>query len=496
MSLPHADSPLDRRQAGLLLHPTSLPAGVGNGDLGPEAYRFVDFLGAAGFTVWQTLPLGPTHAELSPYRCQSAHAGNELLISLQRLEEEGLLPRDGGPAAAESPTAYRRRRLGEAYRVYRSRGHEGHRRQCEEFAHRHRYWLDDYILYQVLREAHEGRPWWEWPAGLRDRKPAALSKARESRAAAIEQRRFEQFVFFRQWGDLRRYANERGVQVFGDIPLYVADDSADVWAQRHFFLLDDAGRPTVVAGVPPDYFSPTGQRWGNPQYDWGRLQAEGFIWWVERLRTQLEQFDLLRIDHFRGLEAYWEIPAWDNTAVNGHWVKAPGDALLRVLRESFHRLPLVAEDLGYITAEVDALRDKFGLPGMKVLQFAFGGAADNPYLPHNHTVNSVVYTGTHDNNTTLGWFHELDGGTRQHVLDYLGCTAEAMPTALCRTALASPARLAVLPMQDVLRLGAEQRMNAPGTSAHNNWRWRFSWDQVGAGSDRFFRHMMGLYGRV
>ena len=496
MSPVPSHSPLDRRRAGVLLHPTSLPGAVGNGDLGPDAFRFVDFLQAAGFTVWQTLPLGPTHEDLSPYRCQSVHAGNELLISLHRLEEDGLLPRDGGPRQDESPGAYRRRRLAEAFRVYRSPGHDGVRGECDDFANRHAYWLDDYALYQALGDAHQGRPWWEWPQGLRDRDPAALGEARRALATPIDQCRFEQFVFYRQWGRLRRYANERDVLIFGDIPLYVADDSADVWAQRRFFRLDGGGRPTVVAGVPPDYFSPTGQRWGNPQYDWDRLQAEGFGWWIERLRTQLEQFDLLRIDHFRGIEAYWEIPAWDNTAVNGRWVSAPGEALLRSLGEAFHRLPLIAEDLGFITPEVDALRDRFALPGMKVLQFAFGGAADNPYLPHNHRANAVVYTGTHDNNTTLGWFHELDAGTRQHVLEYLGCTAEGMPTGLCRAALGSVARLAMLPMQDLLRLGADQRMNAPGTHAESNWRWRFSWDQLGNGAERFYRHMIGLYGRI
>jgi 4-alpha-glucanotransferase len=479
-----------------LLHPTSLPGGPGNGDLGPDAYRFVDFLVASGFTVWQTLPLGPTHHELSPYRCQSAHAGNTLLISLDRLQEEGLLQRDGGPGPAEPPAAYRRRRLTEAHRAFLARGHDGVRRECEDFSARHAYWLDDYALFQALRAVHEGRPWWEWPAGHRDREPGALGEARQELAGAIAQYRFEQFLFYRQWGQLRRHANDRGVLIFGDIPLYVADDSADVWSHREAFRLDDAGRPTFVAGVPPDYFSATGQRWGNPLYDWDRLRADGFRWWLERLRTQLEQFDLLRIDHFRGLEAYWEIPAADPTAIHGRWVRAPGEALLETLREAFHRLPLIAEDLGFITPEVEALRDRFGLPGMKILQFAFGGAPDNPYLPHNHRRNALVYTGTHDNNTTLGWFRALDAGTRQHVLDYLGCTAEALPTALCRVALGSVARLAILPMQDVLRLGSDQRMNAPGTDSGENWRWRFAWDQIAQGTEGFYRHLIGLYGRA
>ena len=489
-------SPLARRCAGVLLHPTSLPGGHGNGDLGPDAFRLVDFLQAAGFTVWQTLPLGPTHDEGSPYRCQSAHAGSELLISLDRLVADGLLVPDGGPRPGELPEAYRRRRLGEAYRAHRSGGHEESRRECRGFAERHRYWLDDHALFQALREAQGGRPWWEWPAGLRDRAPAALEEALATYGDAVDQRRFEQFVFYRQWGDLRRYANERGVRVFGDIPLYVAEDSADVWAYRQWFRLDSEGRPTVVAGVPPDYFSATGQRWGNPQYDWDRLQADGFSWWVERLRTQLEQFDLLRIDHFRGLQAFWEIPARELTAVAGRWVLAPGEALLNRLREVFRRLPLVAEDLGFITREVEELRDRFGLPGMKVLQFAFGGGSGNPYLPHNLPVNAVVYTGTHDNDTTLGWFHSLDQGTRDYVLEYLGCAADAMPAALCRAALASVSRMAVLPMQDLLGLGSEHRMNVPGTHTPRNWRWRFTWEGLAPGTERFYRRLLEMYGRV
>jgi 4-alpha-glucanotransferase len=455
----------------------------------------VEFLVAAGFSVWQTLPLGPTHADLSPYRCQSVHAGNELLVSLDRLVEEGLLARDGGPAPAETPAQYRRRRLAEAHRAQTARGHDGQRHACEEFTARHAHWLEDYALYQVLRARHGGRPWWEWSPEYRDRDPGALGRAHSEYAADLAQRRFEQFLFYRQWGDLRRFANERGVRVFGDIPLYVADDSADVWANRPVFRLDATGQPVVVAGVPPDYFSASGQRWGNPLYDWGHLEATGFAWWVERVRTQLEQFDLLRIDHFRGLEAYWEIPAHEATAINGHWVRAPGDALLGRLREQLGRLPLVAEDLGFITPEVEAMRERWDLPGMKVLQFAFGGAADNPYLPHAHSGNVVVYTGTHDNNTTLGWFRELDRGVQQHVQDYLGCSPEDLPTALCRWALASVARLAVLPMQDVLRLGGDQRMNAPGTDSGKNWRWRFTWDQLPGGTDRFYRHLVGLYGR-
>ncbi len=491
----HLDSPLDRRRAGLLLHPTSLPGGPGNGDLGPDAYRFVDFLAACGFTVWQTLPLTPTHADLSPYGSQSVHAGNEYLISLDALVTAGWLEPDTGMAAAEDPWVYRRRRLAQAHEGFTRSAAPEERTAYSDFVNRHGYWLDDYAVFQALREAQRGLPWWRWPAKLRDRQPAAMEQVWESYGERINQCRFEQFAFFHQWCALRQYSNKKGVLVFGDLPLFVAEDSAEVWAQRQYFRLDAEGRPEVVAGVPPDYFSETGQRWGNPQYDWERMGVDGFRWWVERLRTQLEQFDLLRVDHFRGLESFWEIPASEKTAIHGHWVKAPGSELLQTLRDTYDRLPLVAEDLGIITPEVEALRDDFGLPGMKILQFAFGGGADNPYLPHNHTQNSVVYTGTHDNNTSLGWFHELDGRVRQHVLDYLGCPLDAMPVALCRAALASVALLAVLPMQDLLRLGAEQRMNMPGTSGRANWRWRFSWDQVSPEIEEHYRHLIGTYGR-
>ncbi len=464
--------------------------------MGPDAYRFVDFLAACGFSVWQTLPLGPTHADLSPYQCQSVHAGNERLISLERLVEAGWLAEDEGPDAQEPPWAYRRRRLAEATDAIRRRGGAGDRQALEEFAACHNYWLEDYVLYQALRAVHRGQPWWTWPAELRDRDPEALDRARHSLGERIEHLRLEQFLFFSQWCELKRYANERGILIFGDMPLYVAPDSADVWAQREYFRLDEDGHPEAVAGVPPDYFSETGQRWGNPLYHWQRMKADGFIWWIARVRSQLEAFDLIRIDHFRGLEAFWEIAASETTAVNGHWVPAPGRKLLEALRNTFDRLPLVAEDLGFITQEVETLRDAFDLPGMKVLQFAFDAGPGNPYLPHNHVPNAVVYTGTHDNNTSLGWFHSLSGAERGYVQEYLGCSRDAMPAALCRAALASVAKLAVLPMQDLLRLGAEHRMNAPGTHDEVNWRWRFEWEQLGPGLSEQFRHLNELYGRL
>ena len=487
-------SPFDRRRAGLLLHPTSLPGGHGNGDLGPDAYRFVEFMAACGFTVWQTLPLGPTQDDLSPYSAQSVHAGNPRLIALEPLIKVGWLRPDGGPGGGETGWAYRQRRLIEARDGFQERGGV-ERGAYEAFLRQHRRWLDDYSLYQAIRAAQGQCAWFDWPRELRDRQSEALDAARRQHAEAVAQCQFEQFLFYRQWTALKRYANERGILIFGDIPLFVGYDSADVWAQREAFLLDDEGRRRVVAGVPPDYFSATGQLWGNPHYAWEQMRADGFQWWKERIRTQLTQFDLLRIDHFRGLEAYWEIPASAETAVSGRWQQAPGDELFRALRAEFGSLPLVAEDLGIITPEVEALRDAHGLPGMKVLHFAFGGGADNLYLPHNHVLNSVVYTGTHDNNTTLGWLEELDEETRAHLFDYLGGGPEQMPELLTRTAFASVARLAVVPMQDVLELGGADRMNQPGV-AEGNWRWRFRWEQVRPQTASHYRHLLQLYGRA
>ncbi|MBK8898477.1 MAG: 4-alpha-glucanotransferase [Candidatus Competibacteraceae bacterium] len=486
-------SPAERRRAGLLLHPTSLPGGYDNGDLGPEAYRFVEFMAACGFTVWQTLPLAPPHADLSPYSAQSVHAGNPRLIALEPLVEAGWLQPDGGPSEGEDGWTYRQRRLSEARQGFqqadRARG------EYEAFVRERRDWLEDYALYQAIRAAHSQAAWFDWPRELRDRHQDALAAMRRQFAETVAQCQFEQFLFYRQWAALKQYANERGILIFGDIPLFVGYDSADVWARRDCFLLDAEGRPEVVAGVPPDYFSATGQLWGNPHYAWAAMRADGFQWWKERIRTQLTQFDLLRIDHFRGLESYWEIPADAETAVAGQWREAPGDELFQALRAEFGRLPLVAEDLGIITPAVEALRDKHGLPGMKVLHFAFGGDAENPYLPHHHVSNSVVYTGTHDNNTTLGWLEELDEPTRNHMFDYLGGGPAQMPERLVRTALASVARLAVVPMQDVLALGGADRMNQPGV-AEGNWRWRFRWDQVEPRLAGHYRHLLTLYGRI
>lgn len=475
-----------------MLHPTSLPGAGESGELGVEAFRFVDFLSSAGIGVWQMLPLGPTHADKSPYQCTSVHAGSAELISLQRLVEWGWL--DADQLQSNYETVARDEQLRVAYAGFQARANAGERAEFVDFCTQHAAWLNDYALYEALRAEHQGRGWFDWPQALRDREEVALAEARRHHGAVIDQVCFYQFIFFRLWHELRHYANERGVLLFGDVPIFVAYDSAEVWAQREYFCVDGEGRLEVVAGVPPDYFSATGQRWGNPHYHWERLEADGFRWWIERLRTQRELFDLIRIDHFRGFEAYWEISASSETAIDGRWVKAPGERLFQALLDSFHDLPLVAEDLGVITAEVDALRLQFGLPGMKILQFAFGGDAHNPYLPHKHERLSVAYTGTHDNDTTLGWFHSLDHATRAHVQEYLGFPSESMPWPLIRATLASVAVLAIIPLQDVLALDSAHRMNTPGV-AEGNWRWRFDWEQVPTDLAERLRQLVQMYER-
>jgi 4-alpha-glucanotransferase len=485
-------NPLATRRAGILLHLTSLPGGGVCGTLGPEAYRFVDFLAAAGQSVWQFLPVGPTHDDGSPYQCLSLHAGNPSYISAELLVSAGWL--EASLAELPATPAILQRLLISAYQGFMQRAGEEDRRRFSEFVETNRHWLEDYALYVVLREAHHHVSWVGWPTGLRDRDPASLGAARKRYRDVLERTRFEQFVFSQQWRSLKEYANRHGVLLFGDLPIFVAHDSADVWAQRDYFQLDEAGRPTVVAGVPPDYFSATGQLWGNPHYRWERMEQDGFQWWVTRLKTQLHLFDLVRIDHFRGFEAYWEIPAGHDTAMSGRWVRAPGDALFDVLRRHFDPLPVVAEDLGLITPEVEALRLRHGFPGMKILQFAFDGGPTNPYLPHNHHHLAVVYTGTHDNDTSVGWYNALSADARNYVDDYLHSAGEPMPWSLMRAAMASVATLAMIPMQDVLALGSEHRMNTPG-KPNGNWRWRFNWDQIDGGLASRLRHLCALYGR-
>jgi 4-alpha-glucanotransferase len=482
---------LNTRRAGVLLHPTSLPGPDGCGALGDEAFRFIDFLAAAGQTLWQVLPLGPTHANGSPYQCLSVHAGNPRLICLDRLISDGWLAR--GDAAERE--ADRASALSQAHAGFLERASEQERASFDEFVSTQQGWLADYALFQALRLHYECADWSRWPATLRDRDPAALDKARRRHRAMIDRICFEQFVFQRQWDGVREEANRRGILVLGDMPIFVAHDSVDVWVNRHLFELDDKGRPTVVAGVPPDYFSATGQRWGNPHYRWKLMEEDGYAWWMGRIATHLRMFDLVRIDHFRGFEAYWEIPADHPTAMGGRWVEGPGGTFFDAVLRRFGSLPFVAEDLGLITPPVHALREQYQMPGMRILQFAFEGGCDNPYLPHNHRRNTVVYTGTHDNDTTLGWYEGLDAPMRERVREYLGHPAEPMPWPLIRAAYASVANTAVIPLQDALALGTSSRMNTPGTS-QDNWRWRFDWAQVSVRLAAGLRRLSEIYGRA
>jgi 4-alpha-glucanotransferase len=378
--------------------------------------------------------------------------------------------------------------------MFCERGSDAELQAYRHFVKEQAFWLEDFSLYMALRGEAGDRRWMDWPVSLRDRHPQSLDEARTRLSQVIARVKFEQFVFFEQWRGLKDYAHQHGVEIFGDMPIFVAHDSAEVWAHREYFDIDEYGWTQTVAGVPPDYFSETGQRWGNPHYRWDVMQEDGFRWWVRRMATQLEFFDLVRIDHFRGLEAYWEIPAEAKTAQQGHWVKAPGKALLQALYEAFDDLPIVAEDLGTITAEVESLRSSFGIPGMKILQFAFDGNNDNPYLPHCHEENCIVYTGTHDNDTALNWYESLAEQQQNYVKNYLGYPQEAMPWPLMRCAWSSVARLAIVPMQDILGLGAGQRMNTPGTT-QGNWQWRYTWDQVDSHLAERLLELTQLYAR-
>ena len=490
--MPDSNNPVnitDQRRAGILLHITSLPGMDDQGDMGHQAYRFIEFLSAAGMTIWQTLPLGAVHDDRSPYQCLSVHAGNPLLISQDWLKDRAWLNKN------LHGNIKRENWLRLAYEGFKQHTKHADATEFRQFCEQEKSWLDDYALYIALREQHKHRPWMEWPVPVRDRMADSLAKARHQLADEIERICFEQFVFFKQWHELRDYAHRHNVYLFGDMPIFVAHDSAEVWAHREYFSVASDGHASKVAGVPPDYFSATGQRWGNPLYNWDAMQKNNFQWWKQRLHSQLELFDLIRIDHFRGLEAYWEIPAEAETAIDGHWVKAPGDALLQALTEQLHGLPLVAEDLGTITPEVDELRHKYNIPGMKIIQFAFDGDPSNPYLPHQHQADYVVYTGTHDNDSSLAWFESLDEPVRQHVLDYLGHPEEDFPWPLIRCALASVANMTILPMQDILALGNDSRMNTPGTM-EGNWSWRFKWEQLPDGLAARLHHMLRLYNRL
>ena len=486
---------LNKRRAGVLLHITSLPGTDNQGDLGQNAYHFVNFLHDSGASVWQTLPLGMTHADGSPYQCLSAHAGNPALIDIDGLVKLGWLQYSERCDDCRGTPAFNKSCLvTKAFQGFLEHATPQDKDAFAAFCQEKAFWLDDFSLFMALRGVFNQQCWNQWPEPFKERHASTLAEARQRLAADINAIKFEQYVFFRQWMALKTYANEQGVLLFGDIPIFVSYDSADVWANRKVFKLDETGEMSVVAGVPPDYFSATGQRWGNPHYDWDYLKKTWFNWWIERMDTQLEQFDILRIDHFRGLEAAWEIPADEPTAQKGEWVKAPGKALLNAIKAKLGSIPLVAEDLGIITDEVEALRDEFHLPGMKILQFAFGGGSDNPYLPDHYERNCVVYTGTHDNDTTVGWTHSISDHERNYAYDYLGNPSISLHCALIQAALGSVANLAIIPMQDILELGSEARMNTPGTTA-GNWKWRFQWHQLSDERAIRFAHLIALFNR-
>lgn len=485
---------LDRRRAGVLAHLTSLPGPGTHGHMGAAARRFIAFLAQAGFTVWQLLPVGPRGGGGSPYQSSSVFAGDPTLLDPDALAGLGLIEIDvaGAAVGGELDAGELAER---AFEGFERRGDAWLGAEFEAFVERERYWLDDYALYCVLRAEHRGAPWTHWPAALRDRESSALAAARSNHGRSLARIRFEQFLFDIQWQALRREAGEAGIRLFGDLPIFVARDSADVWAHKGYFRLDEHGDLAVNTGVPPDYFSADGQLWHMPHYDWPALAADGYRWWEERLRRQLWLFDMVRIDHFRGFAAAWEVPAGDLTARNGQWRPGPGRAMFDAIGDALGELPLVAEDLGYITEDVHMLRDALGLPGMRVLQFAFDGDSANPHLPHEHHHHVVVYTGTHDNDTTLGWWRHCAEDTRWRLAEYLNCAAVPMPDALNRLALASVARLAVLPLQDLLALDSQARMNTPGT-ATGNWQWRAPADALTEALARELRDCLQIYGRL
>lgn len=486
---------LNQRRTGVLLHISSLPSANYVGDLGGEAYRFVDFLHDIGASVWQTLPINMPHADNSPYQCLSAHAGNPDFISLEALQAQDLLSKDDLTGLIIDKSDL----ISKAYLSFSLATENKRQKDFKRFCKKQAHWLKDFALFLALRNKFNQAGWHCWPEAYKNRDAKTLKLASKELAQEIEVIQFAQFLFFSQWLSLKAYAATKNVYLFGDIPIFVAYDSAEVWAQPHMFKLDAEKNMAVVAGVPPDYFSETGQRWGNPHYNWDAMAVDGYAWWISRMKTQSELFDIVRIDHFRGLEAAWEIPSSEETAINGQWVLAPGDALLAAITEALPNICLVAEDLGIITDEVDALRNKYDLPGMKILQFAFSGTEDNPYLPHHIEENSVAYTGTHDNDTTVGWYNALDEQQREHVHAYLRSSRSehhevVIPKDLIDLAFESKANLAIIPMQDLLALDASHRMNTPGTSS-GNWHWRFNWQQLSVMHQEYIKEAIARTGR-
>ena len=504
------------RSSGILLHPTSLPGRYGIGDLGTAAYDFVDFLVAANQSLWQILPLGPTGYGDSPYQCFSAFAGNPLLVSPDALVEDGLLKTTDLKNAPNFPSAsvdygsvidFKQSLLQQAFENFKAESSEGLQKEFDMFCEQSNLWLQDYAIFRACKDEHDGKEWTKWNEHLRNRENNALHFFQENHSEEITAHKFYQFLFFRQWFKLALYANSKGIKIIGDVPIFVAHDSADVWANPHLFDLNSDGTPREVAGVPPDYFSETGQLWGNPIYRWDLIERTGYQWWINRIKASLAQVDIIRLDHFRGFEKYWAVPAEEKNAINGKWKDGPGATLFQALQKALgEELPIIAEDLGVITEEVDALRDQFNFPGMRILQFAFGTdeQADD-FKPFNYPQNCVVYTGTHDNDTTIGWFTSSDEGDttrsmdevneeRDYILKYLGTNGKEINWDLIRLALASVARIAVIPMQDILSVGAEGRMNVPARES-GNWGWRYKSSDLTEKIGERLLELTRVYGR-
>ena len=494
------------RSSGILLHPTSFPSRFGIGDLGLEAYKFIDFLAQSDQQLWQILPLGPTGYGNSPYMCYSSMAGNPLLISPEKLQDQGLLMDEDFANLPEFPLDrvdyervmhFKMPMLRKACDRFQSNASEVEKKQFSGFCEATATWLEDYALFMALHDTFGGTSWHTWEPDIARAKPEAIATWREKLSAEIYFQKYLQFEFFRQWSELKQYANLHHIQIIGDIPIYVAHNSVDVWAHRNIFAIDEeTGEPALMAGVPPDYFSEDGQLWGNPVYKWESLQQDNFRWWVQRVQATLDYVDIVRIDHFRAFESYWVVEQGETTAKHGKWVEAPGEAFFQVLQDKVGNLPIIAEDLGTITPEVLALRDRFEFPGMKILHFAFGGGPDNPYLPFNYSRNCVAYTGTHDNDTSIGWFNTLSHWEKENLLRYLGCiSSEGIHWDLIRLTLSSIANQAIVPVQDLLGLGTEARMNFP-SKAEGNWDWRYRPDALtGELRDRL-KTLTYTYGRA
>lgn len=503
------------RASGVLLHPTSLPGDFGIGDLGDEAFKFVDFLEKSGQTYWQVLPLGPTGYGDSPYQCFSAFAGNTNLISPQKLADEGFLSLDEINRKPNFPVGkvdfgavyeWKNELLKRAYERFRLTTSVDLRGRFETFCQNTASWLEDYALYRAVKYSQDQKAWYQWSDPLKLRDARALNEAREHLHEAIQAQKFYQFLFFSQWLAVKKYANDKGIKIVGDVPIFVALDSADVWCNPQEFKLNSDGSPQVVAGVPPDYFSATGQLWGNPIYNWDAMRRDNFRWWISRVEFTLKTVDIVRVDHFRGFAAAWEVPGGEPTAVNGQWVNVPGKELFNALQNAIGDLPFWAEDLGVITPDVEELRDGFGFPGMRILQFAFGGDAKNLDLPHNYIQNCVAYTGTHDNDTTVGWFHSHAGAgstrdagqiSREHdfCLKYLNSDGKEIHWDFIRALWASVANTAIVPMQDLLGLGTEARMNLPASTS-GNWQWRAKDGDFSEEIRDRLRELTEIYGRI